>query len=160
MHSLRRARVLAVTFAGAASSPHKRGRVYSAGASKTQAPALEPRATTVATGGTTTTSKPLEAAEEEAKSSSLSPTQTNYRIITRLAAEASGEAEAVSWPRPSEIPFQAKVANSVSLIGYIHVPVQFEAAPDGKSWARTVITQDQSSGSPSLWFVLIFVFTC
>ncbi|KAG6676155.1 hypothetical protein I3842_15G138300 [Carya illinoinensis] len=60
------------------------------------------------------------------------------------------------WARPSEIPFQAKVANSVNLIGYVHIPVQFEASRDGKYWAGTVITQNQASNSPPLWIPIIF----
>ncbi|XP_040995748.1 protein OSB3, chloroplastic/mitochondrial-like isoform X1 [Juglans microcarpa x Juglans regia] len=60
------------------------------------------------------------------------------------------------WARPSEIPFQAKVANLVNLIGYVHIPVQFEASRDGKYWAGTVITQDQASDSPPLWIPIIF----
>jgi len=58
------------------------------------------------------------------------------------------------WERPSEIPFQAKVANSVNLIGKVHIPVQFEASPDGKCWAGTVITQDHPSDSSHLWYAL------
>lgn len=48
-------------------------------------------------------------------------------------------------PRPREVPFQAKVSNSVHLIGYVHAPVQFETTADGSSWAATVITQNPSS---------------
>lgn len=59
------------------------------------------------------------------------------------------------WPRPSEIPWQAKVANSVNLIGYLQIPVQFEASQDGKYWAGTVITQHKASHS-SLWIQVIF----
>ncbi|XVE94292.1 hypothetical protein REPUB_Repub01dG0268500 [Reevesia pubescens] len=60
------------------------------------------------------------------------------------------------WPRPSTIPFQSKVANSVSLSGFIHMPVQFESASDGKFWAGTVISQNPSSDSPPLWIPIIF----
>lgn len=56
------------------------------------------------------------------------------------------------WPRPSKIPYQSKVANSVCLSGFIHMPVQFEAATDGKFWAGTVISQNPSSDSPPLWY--------
>ena len=63
------------------------------------------------------------------------------------------------WARPSEIPFQAKIANSVNVIGYVHVPVQFESSPDGKCWAGTVLTQTHqissppsSPDSPPLWY--------
>ncbi|XAR53160.1 hypothetical protein NMG60_11021590 [Bertholletia excelsa] len=62
------------------------------------------------------------------------------------------------WPRPSEIPWQAKVANSVSLIGCVQIPVQFEASPDGKYWAGTIISQqdDDSSDSSPFWIPVIF----
>ncbi|XWS67386.1 hypothetical protein CRYUN_Cryun04dG0002900 [Craigia yunnanensis] len=60
------------------------------------------------------------------------------------------------WPRPTKIPYQSKVANSVSFSGYIHMPVQFEAASDGKFWAGTVISQNASSDSPPLWIPIIF----
>lgn len=55
-------------------------------------------------------------------------------------------------PRPREIPFQAKVANSVNLVGYIGQPIQFQISPDSKNWAATVITQKPSSDSPPLWY--------
>lgn len=48
------------------------------------------------------------------------------------------------WPRPSEIPYQAKVANLVNLIGHIRAPVKFWTSPDGKYMASTVIFQDNN----------------
>ncbi|KAK8516650.1 hypothetical protein V6N13_080744 [Hibiscus sabdariffa] len=60
------------------------------------------------------------------------------------------------WSKPSTIPHQSKVANSVSLSGYIHMPVQFKAAPDGKFWAGSVISQNPSSNAPPLWIPIIF----
>jgi len=42
----------------------------------------------------------------------------------------------------------------VNLIGKVHIPVQFEASPDGKCWAGTVITQDHPSDSSHLWYAL------
>ncbi|XP_057466682.1 protein OSB3, chloroplastic/mitochondrial-like isoform X1 [Actinidia eriantha] len=60
--------------------------------------------------------------------------------------------------RPSEIPWQPKVANSVNLIGHVQIPVQFEATPDGKYWAGTIISQQDgdSSDSPPFWIPIIF----
>ncbi|GMJ08240.1 plastid transcriptionally active 9, ORGANELLAR SINGLE-STRANDED DNA BINDING PROTEIN 2 [Hibiscus trionum] len=60
------------------------------------------------------------------------------------------------WLKPSTIPYQSKVANSVALSGYIHKPVQFKAAPDGKFWADTVISQNPSSNAPPLCIRIIF----
>ncbi|KAL8226120.1 hypothetical protein R6Q57_018677 [Mikania cordata] len=70
--------------------------------------------------------------------------------------------EPVIWPKPSEIPWQAKVVNSVNLIGRVKIPVQFEASSDGKSWAGTIISQDDgsdpesSSSLTSFWIPVIF----
>lgn len=65
----------------------------------------------------------------------------------------NGGAPSGDWLRPSEIPWQAKVCNSVNLIGKVCVPVQFQQSSDGKSMAATVITQeaDDASRSPALW---------
>ncbi|CAK7327700.1 unnamed protein product [Dovyalis caffra] len=61
------------------------------------------------------------------------------------------------FPRPNEIPFQAKVANSISLIGYINMPIQTQvSSPDDKFWAATIITQEPSYHSPALWIPIIF----
>lgn len=57
------------------------------------------------------------------------------------------------WPRPSEIPWQATVANTVNLIGYVKMPVQIKASPDGKFWADTIISQEATSLCPLLWYV-------
>ncbi|KAA8535703.1 hypothetical protein F0562_030706 [Nyssa sinensis] len=67
-----------------------------------------------------------------------------------------------NWPRPSEIPWQTQVANSVNLIGRVQIPVQFQASPDGKYWAGTIISQQDeegtifSSDSPPFWIPIIF----
>ena len=64
--------------------------------------------------------------------------------------------EPVTWAKPSEIPWQAKVVNSVNLIGRVKIPVQFETSTDGKNWAGTIISQDDGSESssslPSFWY--------
>lgn len=56
------------------------------------------------------------------------------------------------WQPPREIPFQVKVAKSVSLIGHVDLLVRFETSPDSKHWARTVITQRAISHSPLLCY--------
>ncbi|KAL9456505.1 hypothetical protein AB3S75_005686 [Citrus x aurantiifolia] len=60
----------------------------------------------------------------------------------------------VVWPKPSEIPFQVKVANSVNLIGHVDAPVQFQTSSDGKHWAGTVVVQH--AASHSLWIPILF----
>lgn len=94
---------------------------------------------------------------ESSSSSSKSKSESTAEVeaaAARATATASSE-----WARPSEIPFQAKIVNSVNVIGYVHVPVQFEASPDGKCWAGTVLTQTHqissppsSPDSPPLWY--------
>lgn len=60
------------------------------------------------------------------------------------------------FPRPKEIPFQAKVANSINLIGYIDMPIQTQvSSPDEKFRAATVITQEPSYHSPALRYSLL-----
>ncbi|KAB5521395.1 hypothetical protein DKX38_025714 [Salix brachista] len=61
------------------------------------------------------------------------------------------------FPRPKEIPFQAKVANSINLIGYIDMPIQtLVSSHGGKFTAATVITQEPSYHSPALRIPIIF----
>ncbi|XP_030953904.1 protein OSB2, chloroplastic-like isoform X2 [Quercus lobata] len=97
-------------------------------------------------------------AAESSSSKSKSKSTAEVEAEAETAAVASSE-----WARPSEIPFQAKIANSVNVIGYVHVPVQFESSPDGKCWAGTVLTQTHqispppsSPDSPPLWIPIIF----
>ncbi|XP_076914622.1 protein OSB2, chloroplastic-like [Bidens hawaiensis] len=64
-------------------------------------------------------------------------------------------------PKPSEIPWQAKVVNSVNLIGRVKIPVQFQTSSDCKCWAGTVISQDDNAASDdssptSFWIPVIF----
>jgi len=62
------------------------------------------------------------------------------------------------FPRPKEIPFQAKVANSINLIGYIDMPIQTQvSSPDEKFRAATVITQEPSYHSPALRYSLLLL---
>ncbi|CAI9098067.1 OLC1v1034628C1 [Oldenlandia corymbosa var. corymbosa] len=80
----------------------------------------------------TTTQKPQEPPPPPPSSSSMSWHQ-------RIKKQAEGSTD---WPRPSEIPYQSKVANSVNLIGQVTTPVKFHSAPDGKSFAGAVISQE------------------
>ncbi|GAB4853550.1 hypothetical protein Ancab_017741 [Ancistrocladus abbreviatus] len=59
-------------------------------------------------------------------------------------------------PRPGEIPFQTKVANSVNFIGTVESPIQFETNPDGKCWAAAVISVYRYFNSPPLRIPVIF----
>ncbi|KAJ4702809.1 Protein OSB2, chloroplastic-like protein [Melia azedarach] len=86
----------------------------------------------------------------------LRPTASFTPQYSSKAGQSSEAATktAVDWPRPSEIPFQAKVANSVNLIGYVDAPIQFKTSPDGKDWAGTVIIQ--KAYSVPLWIPVLF----
>lgn len=66
---------------------------------------------------------------------------------------------AADWPRPAEIPWQPKVANSVHLIGSVAIPVQLDVAPDGRFWAVSVLKQEKTADFPDLWcdFALVFL---
>lgn len=55
----------------------------------------------------------------------------------------------VNWPKPTEIPYQPKIANSTDLIGFVNQTVEFHAKPDGSFWAGTVITHGPPSSSGS-----------
>lgn len=62
----------------------------------------------------------------------------------------------IVWLKPSEIPYQAKVANCVNLIGCVKAPIQFHTASDGKHFAATVISQEISGGKDSLLIPVSF----
>lgn len=72
--------------------------------------------------------------------------QTTRTPPTSTSSSSSNGA-VVAWPKPSEIPWQAKVVNSVNLIGQVKIPVQFETSADGKHWAGTIISQDDDAGA-------------
>ncbi|XP_026663291.1 protein OSB2, chloroplastic-like isoform X2 [Phoenix dactylifera] len=59
-------------------------------------------------------------------------------------------------PRPTEVPYQPKVANSVHLVGTIGVPVQLQTLPNGLYAAVSVLVQENTKGLPQLWIPIIF----
>lgn len=90
--------------------------------------------------------EPKKSRTQKSSESSLSWSQT-----VKKQAETLGV-----WPRPTEIPYQAKVANSVNLIGYVMTPVRFESTPDGKHWAVTAISQENGNENKSLSIPIVF----
>ncbi|KAI3474675.1 hypothetical protein Pfo_029860 [Paulownia fortunei] len=66
------------------------------------------------------------------------------------------EALTTVWPKPREIPYQEKVANFVNLIGYVQIPVRFEAASDGKHFATAVISLGDGAERNSLLVPVVF----
>ncbi|KAI4375552.1 hypothetical protein MLD38_013408 [Melastoma candidum] len=79
-------------------------------------------------------------------SSSAARTKQPIESTRRAAGKNPSGVPEDRPPRPAEIPFQSKVANSVTLIGRVDMPVQFEAASDGKFWAATVISRQAPGG--------------
>ncbi|CAE5958951.1 unnamed protein product [Arabidopsis arenosa] len=82
----------------------------------------------------------------------------SHQYLSNFSAESSSrtrgggsraEKSSEEWPRPTEVPYQPKIANSIDLIGYVHQPVQFDSTLDGKFWAGTVISHEPSSDSKS-----------
>ncbi|XP_074269169.1 protein OSB2, chloroplastic-like isoform X2 [Silene latifolia] len=62
--------------------------------------------------------------------------------------------------KPSQIPYQSKVANWVNLIGTIQMPIKFLTCVNGKSWAATLISQQQkSSNSLPLGYICDLAYT-
>ncbi|XP_050369797.1 LOW QUALITY PROTEIN: protein OSB4, chloroplastic-like [Argentina anserina] len=59
-----------------------------------------------------------------------------------------------TFPRPSQVPFQPKVANSVRLTGHVTSPLTAHTAPDGAFFASTVLSA--SSSTRSLRIPIIF----
>lgn len=83
----------------------------------------------------------------------------SHQYLSTFSAESSSrtrgggsraEKSTEEWPRPTEVPYQPKIANSIDLIGYVHQPVQFDSTLDGKFWAGTVISHEPSSDSKSV----------
>ncbi|XP_019107036.1 protein OSB2, chloroplastic isoform X2 [Beta vulgaris subsp. vulgaris] len=85
-----------------------------------------------------------------------SPFSTNFSS-SQQKFQAFSPMEKKELARPSEIPFQPKVANWVNFVGTVRTPVEFCTSVDGKSWASTIISQRQHfSALSSLWISVVF----
>ncbi|KAL6585378.1 hypothetical protein OROMI_002022 [Orobanche minor] len=62
----------------------------------------------------------------------------------------------INWPKPVEIPYQAKVANSLNLIGRVKTPVQFDSTSDGNHFAAAVVSQETGGGDDPLLIPVVF----
>ncbi|XP_010478544.1 PREDICTED: protein OSB4, chloroplastic-like [Camelina sativa] len=87
----------------------------------------------------------------------------SQRCHSTFSTGSSSRTRGAEWPRPAEVPYQPKIANSIDLIGYVHQPVQCDSTTDGKFWAGTVISHQPSSDSKSdsdsstnFWIPLLF----
>ncbi|CAN4121584.1 unnamed protein product [Withania somnifera] len=98
----------------------------------------------------TAVSKPRKSKIPKPEEPSLSYVLTNPRIETDEVEKVS------SWPRPSEIPYQAKVANFINLVGFVQTPVQFDASLDWKYCASTVVAHENCDDSSVLMIPVVF----
>lgn len=74
--------------------------------------------------------------------STSSATKSSFTQSESVTPKKSSE-----WPRPTKIPYQPKIANSIDLVGYVTQTVQFKANHDGSFYAGTVISNGPSSDS-------------
>ncbi|RZS16199.1 hypothetical protein BHM03_00048158 [Ensete ventricosum] len=84
------------------------------------------------------------------------PESDPTRPVAMSPTFASSEEESLKLRRPSEIPFQPKVANQVHLIGTVGVPVQLQVLPNGTYAAVSVLGCEKSKGFPQFWYALLF----
>lgn len=66
------------------------------------------------------------------------------------------EAATSVWPKPQAIPYQAKLANFVNLMGNVKTPVQFETDSEGKHFTATVISLGNEGERGSLLIPVVF----
>ncbi|MQM08853.1 hypothetical protein Taro_041711 [Colocasia esculenta] len=66
------------------------------------------------------------------------------------------EEAAPQLPKPPEIPWQAKVANTVHLIGHLGTPVQLGVSPDGAYTAVSVLLHEKTHDLPQFWIPIVF----
>ncbi|CAA0830472.1 Protein OSB2- chloroplastic [Striga hermonthica] len=60
------------------------------------------------------------------------------------------------WPKPGEMPYQAKVTNFVNLIGRVGLPIRFESDAEGKHLAATVISLLNGGARTPLTIPVVF----
>ncbi|OAY82032.1 protein OSB2, chloroplastic isoform X1 [Ananas comosus] len=89
-------------------------------------------------------------APEPEKDSSLGLTSSGWK------PQVQREKGPWELPRPSTIPFQAKVANCVQFVGTIGVPVQLQRLPDGQFTAVSVLVCKNTNGFLHFWIPVIF----
>ncbi|XP_075502279.1 protein OSB2, chloroplastic-like [Primulina tabacum] len=83
---------------------------------------------------------------QKTQQSSKPKTQKTSEPASSFSQRVKKQVEELTlWARPRDIPYQAKVANLVNIIGRVKIPVKFESSSDGKHWAATVISQDKNS---------------
>uniref|UniRef100_A0A1D1XF76 Protein OSB3, chloroplastic/mitochondrial n=1 Tax=Anthurium amnicola TaxID=1678845 RepID=A0A1D1XF76_9ARAE len=73
-----------------------------------------------------------------------------------LPTQVTPKEEAPPLPKPGEIPWQAKVANSVHLMGRLGAPVQLGTSPNGVYRAVSVLVQEKTHDLPHFWIPVVF----
>lgn len=68
-----------------------------------------------------------------------------------LQAPVKPAEDAPELPKPSQIPWQTKVANSVNLIGYLGAPMQLGVSPDGAYTAVSILIHKKTHDLPQFW---------
>ncbi|KAJ0965618.1 hypothetical protein J5N97_026756 [Dioscorea zingiberensis] len=95
-------------------------------------------------------------------STAASPANRSYKRNPKTQSSKTEEAASsledndLKLPRPREIPFQPKVANTVHLIGTIGVPVQLQTSPEGVFSAASVLFHEKTVDFPQFWIPVIF----
>ena len=78
-------------------------------------------------------------------------TETQTPSPIRRTYRRNAKPSVSNFPKPSEIPFQVKVANCVHLVGSIGVPVQLRTLPCGIYAVAILVQQSKEKNSPQLW---------
>ncbi|CAA7398722.1 unnamed protein product [Spirodela intermedia] len=73
-----------------------------------------------------------------------------------LQAPVKPAEDAPELPKPSQIPWQTKVANSVNLIGYLGAPMQLGVSPDGAYTAVSILIHKKTNDLPQFWIPIVF----
>ncbi|GER54320.1 organellar single-stranded DNA binding protein 3 [Striga asiatica] len=100
---------------------------------------------------TTTRNVSQNPAKPKAQKPSAPPSTTFSQRIRKQTEALTGV-----WPKPGEMPYQAKVTNFVNLIGRVGLPIRFESDADGKHLAATVISLLNGGARTPLTIPVVF----
>ena len=94
--------------------------------------------------------------------SSLPQPKTQLRCSILCNYNNDHHNQAVSYPRPSEVPWKKELCNSVSLIGIVGAPVEIKHLSSGKVLAWTRLAVRKSASDTTWWsiFSYLYVFSC
>lgn len=60
------------------------------------------------------------------------------------------------WPKPIAIPYQAKIANFVNLIGHVRAPVRFKTEADGRHFTAVVVSPEYNGKNSAMLIPVVF----